>query len=78
MFFPLICNSLKMEAYSNNFQRHFLAKNPCDCNQIRPDQIAEPFSFLINQKDIKDHMSEKMVKTPITAMLRRLKDVSPI
>ena len=67
-----------MDAYSNDFQIHFLAKNTCVCNQIRPDQIAEPFSFLINQKDIKDHMSEKMAKTPITALLRRLKDVGLI
>ena len=78
MIFPLICNSLKMNAYSNDFQRHFLAKNPCDCNQIRPDQIAEAFSFLIYRKDIKDHMSGKMAKTPFTALLRRLKDVSLI
>ena len=40
MIFSLTCNLLKMDVYSNDFQKSFLAKNPCDCNQIRlSDQI---------------------------------------
>ena len=35
MIFSLACNLLKMDAYSNDFQNIFLAKNSCDCNQIR-------------------------------------------
>ena len=35
MIFSLTCNFLKMDAYSNDSQNIFLAKNPCDCNQIR-------------------------------------------
>ena len=38
--FSLACNLLKMDAYSNDFQNVVLAKNPCNCNQIRSDQIA--------------------------------------
>ena len=38
--FLLACNVLKMDDYYNNFQKNFLAKNPGDCNQIRPNQIA--------------------------------------
>ena len=29
-----------MDAYSNDFQKMFLAKNPCDCQEIRSNQIA--------------------------------------
>ena len=32
MIFSLTCNLLKMDAYDNDFQKIFLAKNPCDCN----------------------------------------------
>ena len=42
-----------MDAYSNNFQKMFLVKNSCDCNQIRSNQIAGSVSTLKNyQKDI--------------------------
>ena len=55
--FSLACNLLQMNAYSNNFQNFFLAKNLYNCNQIRPNQIAgkysEPFSFLIDHKIIR-------------------------
>ena len=37
--FSLDCNLLKIDAYSNDFQKNFLAKNPCDC-QIRSNQLA--------------------------------------
>ena len=40
MIFSLTSNLLKMDAYSNDFQKIFLAKNPCDCNQIKSNQIA--------------------------------------
>ena len=40
MIFSLTWNLLKMDAYSNNFQKIFLAKNPCDCKQIRSNQAA--------------------------------------
>ena len=53
--FSLGCNLLKMDVYSNDFQKIFLAKNLCDC-QIRSNQILscqckcyEPFPFLIDQ-----------------------------
>ena len=37
--FSLTCNLLKMDAYSNDFQKIFLAKNHWDC-QIRSNEIA--------------------------------------
>ena len=37
--FSLDCNLLKMDAYSNDFQEIFLARNPCDC-QISSNQIT--------------------------------------
>ena len=40
MNFLLTCNLLKMDTYSNDFQKTFLAKNRYDCNRIRSDQIA--------------------------------------
>ena len=40
IIFPLTCNLLKMNAYSNDFQKIFQAKNPCDCNQIILNHIA--------------------------------------
>ena len=40
MTFSLTRNLLKIDAYSNDFQKMFLAKNPCDCNQIRSNQIV--------------------------------------
>ena len=33
--FLLACNLLKMDDYSNDFEKVFLARNPCDCNQMR-------------------------------------------
>ena len=38
--FSLACNLLKVDAYSNDFEKMFLAKSPCNCNQIRSNQIA--------------------------------------
>ena len=38
--FSLACNLLKMDAYSNDFEKIFLAKNPRNCNQIRSNEIA--------------------------------------
>ena len=38
--FSLPCNFLKMGAYSNDLEKIFLAKNPCNCNQIRSSQIT--------------------------------------
>ena len=46
MIFSLTCNLLKMDAYSNDFQKIFLARNPCDCNQIRSNQIAASVNAL--------------------------------
>ena len=52
MIFPLNCNLLKMDAYSNDLQKidtnlySLLAKNPCDCNQIRSNQIAASVNAL--------------------------------
>ena len=66
--FSLACNLLKMDAYSNDFQNIFLAKNLCDCNQIRSKQIfvnvnaPNHFSFLINRKDIKDQISKIKIR----------------
>ena len=34
MIFSLTCNLLKMDAYYNDFEKIFLDKKPCDCNQI--------------------------------------------
>ena len=38
--FSLVCNLLKMNACSNDFEKIFLAKNPCDWNQMKSNQIA--------------------------------------
>ena len=38
--FSLACNLLKMDACFSDFEKMFLAKNPCDCNQMRSNQIA--------------------------------------
>ena len=46
MIFLLTCNLVKMDAYSNDFQKIFLAKNPCYCNQIRQNQIAASVNTL--------------------------------
>ena len=65
--FSLICNLLKMDAYSNDFQKTFLAKNRWDC-QIRSNQIVasvnamKHFNFFINRKDIKDPISKITIK----------------
>ena len=70
-----------MDAYYNDFQRTFLAKNPCDCNQIRSNQIAASINALnhfINRKDIKDHISRIMAEIPAGTLLRCVKDVSLI
>ena len=37
--FSLARNLLKMESHSNDLQKVFLAKNPCDC-QIRSNLIV--------------------------------------
>ena len=39
-------NLLNMDAYSKNFQKPFLAKNPCDCNQIRSNKIVASVTAL--------------------------------
>ena len=44
--FSLACNSLKTDAYSNDFEKLFLTKNPCDCNQIRSNEIAASVGVL--------------------------------
>ena len=31
---------LKLDAYSKNFKKTFLAKNPCDCYHIKSSRIA--------------------------------------
>ena len=53
--FSLACKLVKMDAYSYDFQKVFLAKNPCDCH-IRLNQIVASvntmngsFPFLIGQ-----------------------------
>ena len=38
--FSLTYNLLKMDTYSYNFQKNFLAKKPCDINHIRSNWIA--------------------------------------
>ena len=62
--FSLACNLLKMNAYSNDFEKILLAKNPCDCSQMRSNHIAAnvnaPNHFIFNKlkryqkSDIKD------------------------
>ena len=51
---------------------------------LQPDEIksnsdqvkcSEPFSFLINRKDIKDHISKLMAKTPASMLLQPFKDI---
>ena len=46
MIFLLNCSLLKMDAYSNDFQKIFLARNPFDSNQIRLNQIADSVNAL--------------------------------
>ena len=46
MNFPLTCNLLKMDAYSNDLQNIFLAKNPSDYNQIRSNQTVARINAL--------------------------------
>ena len=38
--FSLARNLLRMDAYPNDFEKIFLAKNPCDCSKIRSNQRA--------------------------------------
>ena len=38
--FSFASNLLIMDAYPNDFEEMFLAKSPCNCNQIRSNQIA--------------------------------------
>ena len=38
--FSLACKLLKIDAYSNGFQKIFLGENLYDCNQIISNQIA--------------------------------------
>ena len=44
--FSLACNFLKMDACSNDFEKIFLAKNLCDYNQMRSNQIAANINAL--------------------------------
>ena len=44
--FSLAWNLLKMDACSNNFEKMFLARNPCECNQMRSNQIAANINTL--------------------------------
>ena len=44
--FSLASNLLKMDAYSNDFEKIFLAKKLCNCNQIRANQIAASVNAL--------------------------------
>ena len=46
MNFPLTSNLVKMDAYSNDLQNIFLAKNPSDYNQIRSNQIVGKINAL--------------------------------
>ena len=46
MIFSLTCKLLKMDAYSNDFRKIFPDRNPCDCNQIRSNQIAASVNAL--------------------------------
>ena len=46
MIFSLTFKLLKMDAYSSDFQKKVLAKNPGDCNQIRSNQIAASVNAL--------------------------------
>ena len=45
--FSLGCNLLKMDVYSNDFQKIFLAKNPRD-NQNKSDQIVASVNTMNN------------------------------
>ena len=67
--FLLACSLLKRYTYSNNFLEIFVAKDPCGFkkNQIKPDssqcKCSEPFSFLINQKFLKEtYQNDQMLK----------------
>ena len=57
--YSLACNLLKIDAYSDDFEKIFLAKNPCDCNQIRSNQISISANvlnhFFFQSKVIKDN-----------------------
>ena len=44
--FSLAFNLLEMDAFSSDFQKIFLAKNSCDCNQIRSTQIESSANVL--------------------------------
>ena len=44
--FSLVFNLQKRDTYSNDFQKFFLAKNPCDRNQIRSDEIVASVNAL--------------------------------
>ena len=44
--FSLASNLLKIDAYSNDFEKMFLAKNLCNCKQIRSNQIAASVNAL--------------------------------
>ena len=44
--FSLACSLLKMDACSNDFEKIFLAQNPCDCNQMKSNQIAANINAL--------------------------------
>ena len=41
-----LCNLVEMDAYSNDFPKNFLAKNPCDWNRIRSTQIVASVNAL--------------------------------
>ena len=46
MIFSLTFKLLRIDAYSSDFQKKVLSKNPGDCNQIRPNQIAASVNAL--------------------------------
>ena len=79
MIFWLTCNLLKIDAYSNDFQKSFLAKNPCDWNQIRSNQVTASVNALNHfHFQFIEKISKIITKTPASTLLRRHKDVSLI
>ena len=39
--FSSACKLLNMDAYSNDFQKVFLVKSPCHCNQILASKLVK-------------------------------------
>ena len=54
--FSLACNLLKMDAYSNGFQKTFLVKNPSSDQKFSSVASVNIILFLLNRKDIKDQI----------------------